>query len=120
MKRFLVAVVCAAFLACTAIESSVVASNEIVTAEGDAVAVIQSTALGLTLFWHYVKLVDADMDKVVNKLLIAEAKSMGANKVELTSAQVFPTTGLFRLLGAITPINLVGLTYATATGVAVK
>jgi len=115
MKRSLVAVVCAAFLACTTIDSAVVASNEVVTAEGDAVAVIQGTALGFSLFLHYVKLVDADLDKVVNKVLIAEAKSMGANKVELTNFATSPTKGIWRVFGLLAAVP-----YAAATGVAVK
>jgi hypothetical protein len=51
----------------------------------------------------------------VNKLLVGEAKAMGASKVDLKSASTTPRHGIFALAGFIT-----GFTSSSATGVAVK
>ena len=115
MKRSLVAIVCAALLACNSIDSTVVASNEIVTTEGEAIAVIQASTMGISLFFHLVSLVDWDLDKSINKMLIAEAKSMGANKVDLKGAATTPRHGLYALAG-----HLLAFPSSYAVGVAIK
>jgi len=115
MKRFLVVLVGAAFLACTSIESTIVASNEIVASEGEAVAVIQANSLGWTFFWHLLTVIESDLNQVVNKMLVAEAKSMGAHKIDLKGAATSPRGGLWGL-SAI----LMGMPSSSAVGVAIK
>jgi hypothetical protein len=115
MKKAFVAVVAAASLvACTSVETATVSGAEI-AANGEAVAVVQATALGLTAIFHMVDLVQSDLDTVVNKLLVAEAKAMGASKVDLKGAATTPRHGIFALMGSI-----IGVTQSTAMGVAVK
>jgi len=115
MKKALIAAVAAVSLgACTSVETATVSGSEI-AANGEAVAVIQATALGLTAIFHMVDLVAADLDVVVNKLLVAEAKAMGATKVDLKGAGTTPRHGIFALMGGI-----IGVPSATAMGVAVK
>jgi hypothetical protein len=116
MKKILLSVACAAAITgCTSVESATVASNEVVAGGGEAVAVIQASSLGLTLIFHIVDLVTSDLDQVVNKLLISEAKAMGASRVDLKGAMTTPRHGIFALMG-----NLVGVTQSHAVGVAVK
>ncbi|MCL2177797.1 MAG: hypothetical protein FWC28_09160 [Proteobacteria bacterium] len=117
MKYFLAAVVGAALLACTSVESTVVGTEEIkdiVANGGEPVAVIQASSLGWTFFWHSVTVVESNLDEVV-KLLVSEAKAMGANKVDLKSAQTSPRSGFWGL-SAI----LMGMPSSGAVGVAVK
>jgi hypothetical protein len=115
MKKAFVAVVAAAALAaCTSVETATVSGSEI-AANGEAVAVVQATALGLTAIFHMVDLVQSDLDTVVNKLLVAEAKAMGASNVDLKGAGTTPRHGIFALMGGI-----IGVTQSAAMGVAVK
>lgn len=115
MKKAFVAVVAAASLAaCTSVETATVSGSEI-AANGEAVAVVQATALGLTAIFHMVDLVQSDLDTVVNKLLVAEAKAMGASKVDLKGASTTPRHGIFALMGGI-----IGVPASSAMGVAVK
>src|SRR5687767_8699028 len=115
MKKAFVGIVAASSLAaCTSVETATVSGAEI-AANGEAVAVVQATALGLTAIFHMVDLVQSDLDTVVNKLLVAEAKAMGASKVDLKGAQTTPRHGIFALLGFI-----IGGTSSAATGIAVK
>ena len=60
-------------------------------------------------------LVQSDLDTVVNKLLVAEAKAMGGNKIQLLGAGTTPRHGIFALTGLI-----IGFPMSQATGVAVK
>ena len=78
-------------------------------------AVIQGTALGLTAIFHVIDLVQSDLDTVVNKLLVAEAKAMGGNRIQLLGAGTTPRHGIFALSGTI-----IGFPISQATGVAVK
>lgn len=115
MKKALVGIVAALSLAaCTSVETATVASSEI-AANGEAVAVVQATSLGITAIFHIVEIVQSDLDTVVNKLLVAEAKAMGASKVDLKSAFQVPRHGIFALAGGI-----LSFPPAMATGVAVK
>lgn len=115
MKKTVLAVIAAfGMSACTSVEHATVSGNEI-AANGEAVAVIQATAIGLTAIFHMVDIVTADLDVVVNKLLVAEAKAMGANKVDLKGAGTTPRGGIFALFGGI-----IGPTMAQGMGVAVK
>lgn len=114
MKKSLLAlamVVCG----CTSIESTRVTSSQLVGNGGDAVAVIQVTSIGWTFFFHTVDIVTADLDEVVNKLLVGEAKALGGNKVDLKTATTTPRHGIFRVPGFI-----FGWPVTQATGVAVR
>lgn len=116
MKKGLLAVALAASLSsCTSVDYTTVASNEVTANGGEAIAVIQASSLGWTLFFHLVNIVNSDLDQVVNKLLVGNAKDMGATKVDLKSASTTPRHGIFALAGFIT-----GFTSSTAVGVAVK
>ncbi len=115
MKKAFLAVIAAGTLAgCTSVETATVAGNEI-AANGEAIAVIQASSIGLTLIFHIVEIVNSDLDQVINKLLVTEAKAMGASKVDLKSAVTTPRHGIFMLFG-----NIVGFPASMATGVAVK
>ena len=116
MKKAIVAAVLASGLvACTSVESAVVAGNEVTASGGEPIAVIQGTALGLTAIFHVIDLVQSDLDTVVNRLLVSEAKAMGGNKVQIIGAATTPRHGIFALGGTI-----IGFPISTATGVAVK
>jgi hypothetical protein len=114
-KAILSAVAATSLVACTSVESAVVSGAEISSNGGEAVAVIQANALGLTAIFHIVDLVQSDLDTVVNKLLVAEAKAMGASKVDLKGAGTTPRHGIYALFG-----NIIGVTQSSAMGIAVK
>lgn len=115
-KSFVLAMVAAFGLsACSSVDSTVVSSNEIAADGGEAVAVVQASRLGLTAIFHIVDIVDSDLNYVVNKLLVTQAKAMGASRVDLKTASTTPRDGIFALAGGI-----IGVTYSHATGVAVK
>lgn len=115
MKKAFVALVAAGLVACTSVETATVSGAEI-AANGEAVAVVQATALGLTALFHMVDIVQSDLDTVVNKLLVAEAKAMGASKVDVKGAGTTPRHGIF----ALCPGLLLCPTYSSAVGIAVK
>ncbi len=116
MKKTLLAVAAAIALAgCTSVESTTVNPSEIVASGGESVAVIQAECIGLTAIFHIVDIVSADLDLVVNKQLVGEAKQMGASKVDLKGAATTPRHGIFALFGGI-----IGFPTATAMGIAVK
>lgn len=114
-KAIFAAVVASSLVACTSVETAVVSGNEVSAQGGEPIAVIQGTALGLTAIFHVVDLVQSDLDTVVNKLLVAEAKAMGASKVDLKGAGTTPRHGIFALAGGI-----IGVTSSSAMGIAVK
>ncbi len=118
MKKFLTAAIAALALAgsaCQSVESTKV-DPATIASNGDAVAVIQCTALGLTAIFHFITITEASLDTVINKMLIAEAKALGGNKVQLLTAFEQPKGGLiFHLTGGI-----IALPIAVASGIAVK
>jgi hypothetical protein len=120
MKKAFLALSLAASVGCTSIESATVAGNEIVANGGEAVGVIQASAIGFTAIFHIVDIVSADLDVVVNKLLVAEAKAMGASKVDLKGASTTPRHGIFALTGGLVSWIAGMPPTATAMGIAVK
>ena len=118
MNKFLTAIVAAIAItgsACQSVESTKV-DPATIASNGDAVAVVQCTALGLTAIFHFITITEASLDTVINKMLVAEAKALGGNKVQLLDASEMPKGGLiFHLLGGI-----LSLPPAQATGIAVK
>jgi hypothetical protein len=125
MKKILTALMASFLLAttaCQSVETTKVDSTTIAS-QGEAVAVVQCTALGLTAIFHFVTITEASLDTVINKMLVAEAKALGGNKVQLLSAHETPKGGLlFKLFGGIIGIGLpTGMgPQASATGIAVK
>jgi len=115
MKKAFLALSLAAAVGCTSVESATVAGNEVVANGGEAVAVIQANSIGITLIFHIIDIVTSDLDQVVNKLLVAEAKAMGASKIDLKGAGTTPRHGIFALAG-----NIIGITNSGAFGIAVK
>lgn len=122
MKKTVLALcVSAALVSCSSVETAIVASNEVVANGGEAVAVIQASALGFTVLFHLVDIVSSNLDDVVNKLVVSEAKGMGATRVDLKSASTTPRHGIFAVFNPMgTGLNLLGFTYSQAVGVAVK
>ena len=114
-KAFLAVVAASSLIACTSVETATVSASEVATNGGEAVAVIQGTALGITAIFHIVEIVQSDLDTAVNKLVIAEAKAMGASRVDLKIAATQPRHGIFALTGGI-----IGFPVSMAVGVAVK
>ncbi len=116
MKNAFIAVLAASsLLACTSVETATVSSGEIIGEGGEAVAVVQGTSIGITAIFHIVEIVQSDLDTAVNKLLVAEAKAMGASRVDLKFASTAPRHGIFALTGGI-----IGFPISHAVGVAIK
>ena len=114
MKKTLLAAALA-LSGCVSVDSTSVLGSDIVTSEGEAMYVIQASVVGVSAIFHIVDIVSADLDVTVNKMLVAEAKLMGANKVVLLSATTTPRHGLFAVTG-----TLIGFPSSTAVGIAVK
>ena len=117
MKKLIAAAVAAIALstACSNVETAKVEAGTIAS-NGEAVAVIQTTQLGLTAIFHFVTITESSLDVVINKMLVSEAKMLGASKVQLVTVGAQPREGLmFRLMGGI-----VGMPVAAAVGIAVK
>jgi hypothetical protein len=116
MKKVLSSVVLAAAISsCTSIESATVASNEVVANGGEAIAIVQASSIGFTFLFHIVDIVSSDLDQIVNKLLVQEAKGMGASRIDLKSASTTPRGGIFHLTGFI-----FGFPMSSGVGIAVK
>lgn len=118
MKKFFAVVAAFSLIACTSVETATVSASEVATNGGEAVAVIQGTSIGITAIFHIVEIVQSDLDTAINKLVIAEAKAMGASRVDLKFAATTPRHGIFAILGPA--FNIIGFPIAVANGVAVK
>lgn len=123
MKKFFVAMMTAitlsALTACSSVESAKVDGSTIAS-NGEAVAVVQATNLGIYLLFNFVPLVESTLDTVVNKLLVTEAKALGGNKVELMMAVEYPKGGIFQWFGPAGGLNIVNFSPSFASGVVVK
>jgi len=118
MKKFLVAMIAAlsiTALACTSVESAKV-DPATIAANGEAVAVVQATTLGLCLIFHFVPITESNLDTVINKVLVAEAKALGGNKVDLKGFFEMPHGSILFQLGH----NILNVDPAFAEGVVVK
>ena len=102
---------------CSSVESAQVSGND-VAAQGEPIAVIQADAIGLSAILQLIDIVQADLDVVVNRLLVSEAKAMGASKVDIKSAHQMPTNGIYMLLSC--PLIVLCPNLAQATGIAVR
>jgi hypothetical protein len=122
MKRALV-LLTLGLVGCSSVESATVSSTEVTAVGGDAVAVVQADALGFTLFGHLVDAVNSDLDVAVNRLLVTEAKAMGASKVDLKDFSTTPRHGVYAVINpfACFPIfTLFCFPSSRAQGLAVK
>ena len=119
MKKLLIAALATSMVACTSVESTTVPGNEI-SANGEAVAVVQGTAIGFSALFNLVNFVQADLDTVVNKLLISEAKAMGGTKVEVLDVATTPRHGIFAVFGLPFIINIINFPLAQARGVVLR
>ena len=115
MKKFLVAAIAAFALAtsaCTSIDSAKVDGSTIAS-NGEAVAVVQAVTLGFSLFFDFVVLTESDLDLVVNKVLVTEAKALGGNKVGLKAFGQMPDGSiLFQLshgIAILPPAMAIGI-----------
>lgn len=114
MKMLVLAVAACALCGCQSTETTSVNASEIAS-NGDAIAVIQTESIGFTAIFHLINIVPTDLDTVINKQLVAEAKAMGATKVDLKYASTTPRSGVYSLFGFI-----LGFPHSTAVGVAVR
>jgi hypothetical protein len=115
MKKAFVALFAVVAVGCTSVETAVVSGSEIAAEGGEAIAVVQANAIGITAIFHMVDLVQSDLDTVINKLLVAEAKAMGASRVDLKAASTTPRHGIYALTGLI-----IGFPRSEAVGIAIK
>ena len=121
MKKAFLALTLAATVGCTSVESATVAGNEVVANGGEAVGVIQANSIGFTLLFHLVDIVASDLDQIVNKLLVAEAKAMGAAKIDLKGASTTPRHGIFAVFTPFgTGLNIASFTMSSGGAIAVK
>jgi uncharacterized protein YceK len=105
---------------CTSVETARVAASEFPAAGGEAVGVIQVNTIGFTALFHMVDIVSSDLDQVT-KMLVDEAKGMGASKVDVKGFSTTPRHGIFAVFSTTgTGLNLLSFTFSNATGVAVK
>ena len=116
MKKLVITVAAAlsiALLACTSVETAKVNSGDIASSS-DAVAVVQATQLGFSIIFSFVPIAEASLDDVVNKTLVAEAKALGGNKVEIVDMMGIHPDQFPISLGIVNPGIMM------ASGVAVK
>ena len=122
MKKFFAVLFVSALVSagCQSVETAKVDPSTIAS-NGEAVALVQCTALGLTLLFHFVTITEASLDTVVNKMMVAEAKALGANRVQVIQAWEMPKSGLlFHLAGGVISWVAGGPSKAMASGVAVR
>lgn len=120
MKKLLALALAVSLSGCLSISNASVIRTEVV-ASGEPIAVIQADAVGLSLFLHLIPLVQADLDTVINKGLVANAKAMGGTRVEVMTAHQTPIEGIHALLNCLLPIPLLlCVKTATATGVVIR
>lgn len=110
-------------LGCTSVESATVSPTDVTAQGGDAVALVQANVLGFTLFFHLVDVVNADLDVAVNRLIVEEAKAMGAAKVDLKSFHTTPRHGVWAVVNPMHCFPIFAIACwptAYASGIAVK
>lgn len=126
MKLFSAVLFLATVSACVSIDTATLPSSD-VAAQGEAIAVVQATSIGLTALFNIVPIVESDLDQVTRELIV-EAKGMGASKIQITHAVTTPRRGIFRVLMSLptaTPNvvflpNVVNFPMTTATAIILK
>src|SRR5215468_12047061 len=113
VRRVVLAVVLAAVAACSSI-TTVRVQPETVFAGPHLrpIAVIHAQVTSAYLLWIPIP-GHVDLDYVVNRMLLATAKALGADKVVDVRVEITPDTGIWTLR------KLIGYRSATASGVAV-
>lgn len=126
MKKWLVSMAACGALGlggCSSLESTTVSSTEVAGQGGDAIALIQATTRGWTLFFHLIDIVHSDFDTAVNRLIVSEAKAMGASKIDIKDAYTTPRGGFWSVFNPINcgpVINLTCFPYTQVSALAVK
>lgn len=100
--------------ACSSVSTVRLQPENVVVGPGvEAVAAIQASATSAYVL--FVPLPGGvDLDRVINRMLIVAAKTIGADKVQLVDFDVTPDTGLWTLR------KLLGWRSASARGIAVR
>ena len=119
MKKIMTLAIVALFslgmFACNTARSAKVEAGDIV-ANGTPVAVVNASSVGVTAILHMISIIDGgDLDTVINKTLVSEAKAVGGNRVQIVDAFSMPRDGIFMLTGTI-----IGMPLSYASGIAVK
>ena len=116
MKIMMSLVICAFLMGCATSTQYAKVNPADISANGDAIAVIDSHGCALTFFFHLAQpWEEGTLKHVIKKELVTKAKQLGANKVELLNASETPKNGLYALTG-----NIIGISAASASGVAIK
>jgi hypothetical protein len=114
LRAALLALVMIAGTACSSVSTVRLQPENVVVGPGvDAVAAIQASVTSAYLL--FVPLPGGvDLDRVINRMLIVAAKTIGADKVQIVDFDVTPDTGLWTLR------KLLGWRSASARGIAVR
>lgn len=121
-NTFIALALAASVSGCVSVESATVGGNEVVGNGGEAVAVLQVNTIGLSAIFNLISIVQSDIDQVVNRVLVAEAKQMGATKIDIKSVHTTPRHGIFTVLTSAQGIIpfILSFTGSEAVAVAVK
>jgi hypothetical protein len=114
LRAALLALVMIAGTACSSVSTVRLQPENVVVGPGvEAVAAIQASVTSTYLL--FVPLPGGvDLDRVINRMLIVAAKTIGADKVQIVDFQVTPDTGIWTLR------KLLGWRSASARGIAVR
>src|SRR5678816_3982467 len=112
-RRFVLVAVLAAVTACSSITTVRVQPDTVfVGPRLRPIAVIHAQVTSAYLLWIPIP-GHVDLDYVVNRMLLATAKALGADKVVHVQVDITPDTGIWTLR------KLIGYRSASASGVAV-
>lgn len=114
LRAALVAPLVVALVACSSVSTVRLSPENVAVGPGvEAVAAVQASATSAYLL--FVPLPGGvDLDRVINRMLIVAAKTIGADKIQLLDFEVTPDTGLWTLR------KLLGWRSASARGIAVR
>lgn len=81
--------------ACTTVHRTAMASHDVAGAQGEVLAVVDVTSTGVGLMFNKVTLVEGgNVDQVVNRTLVAEAKAAGGSRVQVVTLVATSQGGL--------------------------
>src|SRR4051812_34768503 len=110
--------------ACASVDSAKVNSSDITVAGGGrATAVVSTWQGGFTAFWGLVRLGDSgeQMDAVIEKNLLTEARAQGADKVRVTTSFRLPPEHPLARIQPLLPVpGLLNFYFAYASAIAVQ
>jgi hypothetical protein len=103
-----------ALVACSSVSTVRLSPENVAVGHGvEAVAAVQASATSAYLLFVPIP-GGVDLDRVINRMLIVAAKTIGADKIQLLDFEVTPDTGLWTLR------KLLGWRSASARGIAVR